>query len=96
MTLAAEEREAGTVDTWWTEIEQKYGQHIPAHRKRAQHTGSELTFYRNNLSYKDIQQMSKEPFTRAADDAINYDTQESLFGYDLDATDGCTESCEIF
>jgi hypothetical protein len=80
---------------WWLEMEEKYSNYVPSHRDR-KHTGEKLTFFRNNLSAVDLINMSKEDFDKATDDSINYDIQQTLWGYDLDSSNGCEESCEPF
>jgi len=57
-----------------------------------------LRFHRGNLSANKIIEMSREPFELAKDESKNvimYD-QTSLFGMELDTTNGCEESCEAF
>lgn len=80
---------------WWNEMELKYGDYIPSHRKRKA-IDKKISFFRNNLTAIDLINMSKEDFTKADDDAIDYNIQESLWGYDLDSSNGCEESCEPF
>ena len=95
MTIELDERERGIIDSWWNDMEEKYGFYVPSHRKR-DWNGEQITFYRENQSNKDIVKMSKEVFEKAKDDSIIYNFQTTLFGYDLDDTDGCEESCEVF
>ena len=97
MTIELEERESGEIDNWWNEMEEKYFDFVPSHRDREPlKDGDKLTFYRGNKSNKDIIEMSKKNFTKATDDSINYSIQETFFDMSLDATDGCSESCEPF
>jgi len=77
-------------------LQTKYAYYSPPHRNRAALGDKKLTFFRNNLSDADITEMSKEPFLIADDDSVNYNIQEKLFGHNLDTTNGCVESCEVF
>jgi len=43
----------------------------------------------------EIQKKSKEPFEKAMDDATKYE-QFDINGNDLDISNGCSESCEVF
>ncbi len=81
-------------DEWWNDMENKYKRYVPNHRKRGK-LKTDLSFFRSNLTYDELKKLSKHPFNKAKDDSIDYDIQESLFGYDLDDLDGCSESCEI-
>ena len=95
MTIEKDEREGLTpVDLWWHEMEKKYSYYVPEHRNRKE-IKDKITFYRENLSNKEIIELSKNNFKKVTDDSIVYDYQTSMFGYDLDDTDGCVESCEI-
>lgn len=80
---------------WWDEMEEKYKNYVPPHRDR-KYNNEDITFYRSNLSAKDLKEMSKEDFNKADNDAVVYDIQETLWGYDLDSSNGCEESCEPF
>lgn len=80
---------------WWNEMELKYGDFVPEHRKRKEIDGK-LTFFRQNLSAIDLIEMSKELKVKATDDSIDYNIQSTLWGYDLDTSNGCEESCEAF
>lgn len=93
-TIEVDERENGNVDSWWSDMEKKYKRYIPEHRNRKE-IDSDITFYRENLSNEKIKEMSKHPFEKSKDDSVLYNYQISMFGYDLDDTDGCIESCEI-
>lgn len=75
MTIEKDERELGIRDAWWGDMEHKYGEYTPEHRKenRIGFEGT-LNFYRNNLSSDDIEQMSKAHFTPSDDDSIKYNT----------------------
>lgn len=92
LTLIVENPE---IINWWQEMEDKYSLYIPSHRNR---TSKKLPIYmyRGGTSTFDLLKMSKEEFDKANDDAINYYRQESLWGYDLDSSNGCEESCEVF
>lgn len=53
--------------------------------------GSKRVFFRNNTSTLELLEESKKPFTRYVPMAINFD----LFVDEMDAANGCSESCEI-
>lgn len=56
------------------------------------------TFFRGNRTTQDMLDASLEPFEMARDESkdIQQYKQTTLFGYDLDASNGCEESCEAF
>lgn len=64
-------------------MEEKYG------------TDKNPTFFRSKMKVEDIIKLSQEPFEPAADDAVNY-IQKEIKGNDLDLSNGCIESCEVF
>jgi len=76
---------------WWKKIENKYGTYFPPTRKMNKGTAN---FFRNNLSTHDLLLLSEKPFELAKDDSKYVETQLSLF--DLDISNGCVESCEVF
>lgn len=83
---------------WDIEMEQKYENYIPNSRKDNINIKPPLRFHRNNLSATDILRLSKEPFEVAGDDSkiIDSHKQMELFGFELDVSNGCSESCEAF
>lgn len=56
--------------------------------------GNKRVFFRHNLKASDLRKLADEPFIPAEDDAVIY-PQPNLFGYNLDAANGCSESCEV-
>jgi len=83
--------------SWWGKMEVEFSNYIPKHRqKKRKPKDNELTFFRNNLSYNDLLELSKQKFKPTYDDSIIYDYQDTLFSYNLDLSNGCTESCEPF
>lgn len=76
---------------WWAGIENRFGNYFPPTRKMTKCTAN---FFRNNLSTSDLILLSKKPFEKAKDDSKYVETQLSLF--DLDISNGCVESCEVF
>ena len=80
---------------WWNEMEMKYKNYNPPHRKR-DYKGGDITFFRGNNSSFDLIEMAKELKEPAKDDSIDYNVQTTLWGYDLDTSNGCEESCEAF
>jgi hypothetical protein len=84
--------------SWDLEMENKYENFIPESRINNENIKPPLRFHRNNLSASDILEMSKQNFELARDeskDVLAY-KQLSLFGMDLDSSNGCEESCEAF
>lgn len=88
LTLTNEHREK--LD-WWQKMEQKYSEYVPVTRKAQ---NKKTTFFRNTLTTNDLIELSKQPFEKAKDDSKYVETQLSLL--DLDISNGCVESCEVF
>lgn len=86
LTIEAEERERGYVDTWWDEMEVKYENHIPVTQKNRK---GPIRFNRKNMTRQEIIEISKAPFNRFADPNAEPDEE-------LDISNGCSESCEPF
>lgn len=83
---------------WWENVEKDFENYIPETRDKSK-VQFPLRVFRNNLSAKDILEMSKTFVDVARDDSkdINQYEQLSLFGlFDLDISNGCSESCEAF
>jgi 3'-phosphoadenosine 5'-phosphosulfate sulfotransferase (PAPS reductase)/FAD synthetase len=86
-------------DNWWIDMESKYGEFIPKERlllqkSKGKDTKLPITFYRNHLSGLEIREMAdNQEFNLAEDDKVIYGKQGNLF--DLDISNGCTESCEV-
>lgn len=78
--------------------EDKYGNFIPTTRQKNKEIKPPFRFFRKKLSVEDIFQMSKMDFELSKDDSQNFTTytQMEMFGHDLDLTNGCVESCEVF
>lgn len=76
---------------WWQEMEKKYCEYVPITRKVQ---NKKTTFFRNGLTSSDLIELSKQEFEKAKDDSKYVETQLSLF--DLDISNGCVESCEVF
>lgn len=91
LTIAKEEPERFN---WWVEMEQKYGEYIPTSRNKCKSIPP-FHFFRGNLSAQQILEMSKT-FTDVVKDERTECTQLTLFGFDLDVSNGCSESCEAF
>lgn len=83
---------------WDIEMENKYDNFIPEGRKDNLNIKLPLRFHRGNLSASKIIEMSKEPFELAKDESkiVSVYKQTSLFGIELDSSNGCEESCEAF
>lgn len=82
----------------FADMEKKYEMFIPEGRKENENIKPPLRFFRGNLTTEKILEMSKEEFELALDDSKNYVEykQLQLFGYDLDKSAGCLESCDAF
>jgi 3'-phosphoadenosine 5'-phosphosulfate sulfotransferase (PAPS reductase)/FAD synthetase len=72
---------------WWREQEIKYGHFIPE-KKDKEGIKLPITNYRGGKSVRDIIEISKGPFNMYVDP--NY------IDLELDASNGCEESCEAF
>lgn len=80
---------------WWDEMELKYSDYYPEHRNR-KNKGEKMSFFRKNLTIQDLVKMSKDLTEKAEDDSKIYGIQSTLWGYDLDSSNGCEESCEAY
>jgi len=76
---------------WWQKMEKKYSEYIPITRKSQ---NKKTTFFRENLKVADLIYLSTQPFEKSRDDSKYVETQLSLF--DLDISNGCVESCDVF
>lgn len=78
--------------------EERYGDFIPESRQHNSDVEKPIRFFRNNLSVDQIMDMSNQPFELAKDDSKIYTeyTQLTINGFDLDMSNGCVESCEVF
>lgn len=76
---------------WWEQMEKKYSDYIPFTRKKQT---KKTTFFRDGLTSKELRLLSQQPFEKARDDSKYVEHQLSLF--DLDISNGCVESCEVF
>lgn len=80
---------------WWVEMERKYGEYIPESKKHNLKAIPPFHFFRGNISAAEILEMSKT-FTDLVKDERTEHAQLTLFGFDLDVSNGCSESCEAF
>lgn len=76
---------------WWAEMEKKYSDFVPKTRKKQ---NKKTSFFRNNMTVSKLKKLSKEKFEKAKDDSKYIDNQ--LYLFDLDVSNGCIESCEVF
>jgi len=76
---------------WWQKMEKKYSEYVPITRKAQ---NKKTSFFRNRLTTNDLIELSKQNFEKAKDDSKYVETQLSLF--ELDISNGCVESCEVF
>jgi hypothetical protein len=74
------------------EMETKYENYDPRNSG-----ATPMRFFRNYLSIEDLVGMAKNFKDFAKDESKNYNYQASIWdNYDLDVSNGCTESCEPF
>lgn len=74
-------------------MEEKYENYVPDTRKKYD---VPIRFFRGNRSVNDLFELSKLPFKKSENDATIYNWQTSIFDEQLDATNGCEESCEVY
>ena len=77
-------------------MEEKYKNFIPESRKHNKALIPPFYFFRKNKSVNDLFELSKLPFKKPTNDATVYTWQPSIFDEDLDTTNGCDESCEVY
>lgn len=82
------------------QMELEYGNYISnGVKKREKEVELPIRFFRKNKSVDDIFEMAKdESILNAIDDSRNTEYQISLWhdGTELDTSNGCSESCEVF
>lgn len=78
--------------------EKEFENYIPPSRQHNTEIKTPIRFFRNNLSVDDIMELSQKPFKPASDDSVKYKeyVQMGMFDLDLDVSNGCVESCEVF
>lgn len=93
LTLAIEKPD---LFLWWKEMELKYGNFIPESRK-SKDVILPINFFRNNKTTDYFLNESKNEFQLAVDESEfkPYYEQLSMFD-DMDTSNGCSESCEVF
>lgn len=80
-------------------MEEKYGNFISDGRKHNDKIQLPIRFFRTNkdVAYIFNEVVNDPKFKRADDDSINYETDNTLTdGIELDMSNGCIESCEVF
>lgn len=77
-------------------MEEKYENFIPDTKKHNELIQVPVRFFRENRSVNDLFELSKLPFKKAKDDATVYSWQMSIFDDNLDTSNGCDESCEVY
>jgi|WetSurMetagenome_2_1015567.scaffolds.fasta_scaffold03883_10 3'-phosphoadenosine 5'-phosphosulfate sulfotransferase (PAPS reductase)/FAD synthetase len=83
---------------WWSSMEYKYHDFIPEGKKNNKKIKFPINFFRQNKSVWEIINMAKNDFELAVDESIYHPEylQGDLWGIELDVSNGCTESCEVF
>ena len=76
-------------------MERKHGEYIPESKKNIPKATPPFHFFRGNVSAAEILKMSKTFTDVVKDERVEY-AQLTLFGFDLDVSNGCSESCEAF
>mgnify|MGYP003637653107 FL=1 len=84
-------------------MEEKYANYVPESRiEYREKQGKEpiklpLQIFRKNLTVKELEEMAKGFTDYAQDDTKDINYQTSLInGFELDVSNGCVESCEIY
>ena len=77
-------------------MELKFENFIPESRSHNESVKLPIRFFRSNWSTEDIFNNSKKPFKKPVDDSDIYTWQTSMFDVDLESTNGCEESCEVY
>jgi hypothetical protein len=83
---------------WWLLMEDKYKDFVSEGKQGNVKYEPPYYFLRGQVSYNEIIEESKFPFRKEIDKNIQSNDLEQLrlWNYELDSTDGCTESCEVF
>jgi len=89
---------------FFKQMELEFGMYIkPTRLKKAKENGTSITlpanFFRENKSVDEIIKLTTDPkIENAEDDSVNINYQTSVLhdGTELDVSDGCSESCEVF
>jgi len=97
-------RETPEKFAFFLQMEKEYEDFIRESRlKKAMENGTKINFpirfFRENRTVSEILRLSKDTtITNAKDDSLNVNFQTSLFhnGTELDLSNGCIESCEVF
>ena len=76
------------------EMEKQFENYVP--ESKSESMEKPVRFFRENKSVKDIFKNSKNKFTKPKDDSDIYNYQISMFDKNLDESNGCDESCEIY
>jgi len=90
MTIAKEHPEWYNNTIKWQD---KYWGYIPD--SRIGKLEPPVYFYRKNMTADEIIDLSKQDFELAVDDAVTF-SHNKINGIDLDVSNGCVESCEVF
>lgn len=81
---------------FFRDMEIKYGHYIKPEKAHNEKLVPPFRFFRQNKSVDDIFEIAhKDGFEKATDDSVVYETFE-LDGLELDVSNGCIESCEVF
>lgn len=89
--------ETPSVIEWWDMIEQKYKDFIPPTKSHNPLLTTPIYPFRQNTSIRKIVEIAKKPFKPSGNDATKLDMiTNQLELFDLDFSNGCTESCEVF
>ena len=82
---------------WWSEMELKYNLFIPEGKKNG-NLIPPINCFRMNKSIFDIVDMAKNTFEPAINENVYIPEyiQTNLWGVNLDISNGCSESCEVF
>lgn len=96
MTIVSETPE---IVKWWADMEQKYKDFIPVTKAHNQLLKPPIHCFRKNKSIHEIVEMANHPFEYAVDESQYKPEYRQMSIFDvieLDASNGCSESCEVF
>jgi hypothetical protein len=96
--LATISKESPEKFDFFRRMESKYEYFISEGKRNNKNLKPPFRFFREEKSVDDIFKIAEDPnFTPASDDSIVYPHQRTLFDdTELDVSNGCIESCEVF
>lgn len=92
MTIAVENP---TAFDFFERMEKKYENYVPPTQAHNVKVKPPLRFFRGNMSVADIKKAAENHFEKADDDSVNTIEYKQMM-LELDVSNGCIESCEVF